>query len=86
MSMQREAASRVAIEQRETGRLGAFSDGVFAIAVADHVFLYLNGLLLLFVTFVLFPAAIVAAYLQRADATVACFRANLRMPTMLSSR
>ena len=135
MSMQREAAARAATEQKETGRLEAFSDGVFAIAVTllvldfkvpkpaelaagpgpfgahgllagllaqwpaflafltsfltilvmwvnhhllfglirrtDHVFLYLNGLLLLFVTFVPFPTALVAAYLQRADATVA---------------
>ena len=135
MSTQREAAARAATEQKETGRLEAFSDGVFAIAVTllvldfkvpkpaelaagpgafgthgllaallaqwpaflafltsfltilvmwvnhhllfglvrrtDHIFLFLNGLLLLFVTFVPFPTALVAAYLQQADATVA---------------
>jgi uncharacterized membrane protein len=122
-------------EQKETGRLEAFSDGVFAIAITllvldlkvpkpselpagpgplgshgllaalltqwptllayltsflsilvmwvnhhllfslirrtDHLFLYLNGLLLLFVTFVPFPTALVAAYLQRREAAVA---------------
>ena len=122
-------------DQKETGRLEAFSDGVFAIAVTllvldfkvpkpadlpagpgtfgthgllaamlaqwptllayltsflsilvmwvnhhllfglirrtDHLFLYLNGLLLLFVTFVPFPTALVAAYLGRPGATAA---------------
>jgi TMEM175 potassium channel family protein len=122
-------------DQKETGRLEAFSDGVFAIAVTllvldfkvpkpadlpagpgalgthgllaallaqwptllayltsfftilvmwvnhhllfglirriDHLFLYLNGLLLLFVTFVPFPTALVAAYLGRQGATAA---------------
>jgi uncharacterized membrane protein len=122
-------------DQKETGRLEAFSDGVFAIAITllvldlkvpkpselpagpgplgthgllaallaqwptllayltsflsilvmwvnhhllfslirrtDHLFLYLNGLLLLFVTFVPFPTALVAAYLQRREATAA---------------
>jgi uncharacterized membrane protein len=122
-------------DQKETGRLEAFSDGVFAIAITllvldlkvpkpselpagtgplgthgllaallaqwptllayltsfhsilvmwvnhhllfslirrtDRLFLYLNGLLLLFVTFVPFPTALVAAYLQRREATAA---------------
>ncbi|HVR09185.1 MAG TPA: TMEM175 family protein [Thermoanaerobaculia bacterium] len=122
-------------DEKETGRLEAFSDGVFAIAITllvldlkvpkpselpagpgplgahgllaaliaqwptllayltsflsilvmwvnhhllfslirrtDHFFLYLNGLLLLFVTFVPFPTALVAAYLQRREATAA---------------
>ncbi|HXO43596.1 MAG TPA: TMEM175 family protein [Thermoanaerobaculia bacterium] len=122
-------------DEKETGRLEAFSDGVFAIAVTllvldfkvpkpadlpagpgvlgthgliaallaqwptllayltsfltilvmwvnhhllfglirrtDHLFLYLNGLLLLFVTFVPFPTALVAAYLGRPGATAA---------------
>jgi uncharacterized membrane protein len=133
--MQREPAASAAGDRRETGRLEAFSDGVFAIAITllvldfkvpkpadlaagagplgahgllaallaqwptllayltsflsilvmwvnhhllfglirrtDHVFLYLNGLLLLFVTFVPFPTALVAAYLQRPGAAVA---------------
>jgi uncharacterized membrane protein len=122
-------------DQKETGRLEAFSDGVFAIAITllvldfkvpkpadlragpgplgahgllaalltqwptllayltsflsilvmwvnhhllfglirrtDHLFLYLNGLLLLFVTFVPFPTALVAAYLEHPGATAA---------------
>ncbi len=122
-------------EQKETGRLEAFSDGVFAIAITllvldlkvpkpselpagpgplgthgllaallaqwpmllayltsflsilvmwvnhhllfslirriDHIFLYLNGLLLLFVTFVPFPTALAAAYLERREAAAA---------------
>jgi uncharacterized membrane protein len=122
-------------DEKETGRLEAFSDGVFAIAITllvldlkvpkpselpagpgplgthgllaallaqwptllayltsflsilvmwvnhhllfslirrtDHLFLYLNGLLLLFVTFVPFPTALVAAYLERREATAA---------------
>jgi uncharacterized membrane protein len=37
----------------------------------DHLFLYLNGLLLLFVTFVPFPTALVAAYLHHPQASVA---------------
>ena len=37
----------------------------------DHLFMYLNGLLLLFVTFVPFPTALVAAYLQHPQASIA---------------
>ncbi|MBV8200602.1 MAG: DUF1211 domain-containing protein [Acidobacteria bacterium] len=37
----------------------------------DHLFLYLNGLLLLFITFMPFPTALVAAYLQREEAAAA---------------
>lgn len=107
-------------EERETGRLEAFSDGVFAIAITllileiklpplqndelallrtlgqqwpaflsyvisfltilimwinhhtifklirrtDHVFLFLNGLLLMFVTFVNYPTALLAEYIE----------------------
>jgi uncharacterized membrane protein len=122
-------------DHKETGRLEAFSDGVFAIAITllvldfkvpkpadlpagpgplgahgllaallaqwpallayltsflsilvmwvnhhllfglirrtDHLFLYLNGMLLLFVTFVPFPTALVAAYLEHPGATAA---------------
>jgi uncharacterized membrane protein len=129
------AGSSQRSDQKETGRLEAFSDGVFAIAITllvldlkvpqpsalpagpgplgthgllaallaqwptllayltsflsilvmwvnhhllfglirrtDHLFLYLNGLLLLFVTFVPFPTALVAAYLRRPEATAA---------------
>jgi len=134
---QEAAAARASAssDQKETGRLEAFSDGVFAIAITllvldfkvpkpadlpagpgafgahgllaalltqwptllayltsflsilvmwvnhhllfslvrrtDHLFLYLNGLLLLFVTFVPFPTALVAAYLERPGATAA---------------
>jgi uncharacterized membrane protein len=132
----RGAATEAAAEEKETGRLEAFSDGVFAIAVTllvldlkvpkpaelaaaaasggaggllgallqqwptflayitsfftilvmwvnhhvlfnlvrriDRVFLFLNGLLLLFVTFVPFPTALVAAYMsQPRDGSVA---------------
>jgi uncharacterized membrane protein len=114
---------------RETGRLEAFSDGVFAIAATllvldlkvsvqtpgraqtgllsalldqgtmflafamsfafilimwvnhhnmfrvirrtDHIFLLLNGLLLLFITFVPFPTALLATYTSRPNQTVA---------------
>jgi uncharacterized membrane protein len=115
-------------EERETGRIEAFSDGVFAIAITllvleikvpqhktveasslglallslypsylafltsfgsilvmwvnhhrifslvrrtDHAFLYWNGLLLLFVTFVPFPTALLAEYLLHPQAKVA---------------
>jgi uncharacterized membrane protein len=37
----------------------------------DHLFLYLNGLLLLCVTFVPFPTALLAAYFERRGATAA---------------
>lgn len=37
----------------------------------DHLFLYLNGLLLLCVTFVPFPTALLAAYVERPGATAA---------------
>jgi uncharacterized membrane protein len=37
----------------------------------DHLFLYLNGLLLLFVTVLPFPTALVAAYIQHSQATAA---------------
>jgi uncharacterized membrane protein len=37
----------------------------------DHVFLYLNGMLLLCVTFVPFPTALLAAYVERPGATAA---------------
>jgi uncharacterized membrane protein len=114
--------------QEETGRIEAFSDGVFAIAITllvleikvpqhdmvkasglglsllslwpsylafvtsfasilvmwvnhhrifslvrrtDHAFLYWNGLLLLFVTFVPFPTALLAEYLLHPQAKVA---------------
>jgi len=132
-----EAATRASADsdREETGRLEAFSDGVFAIAVTllvldfkvpkpadfpagpgplgthgllgallaqwptllayltsfltilvmwvnhhllfglirrtDHLFLYLNGLLLLFITFVPYPTSLVAAYLGRPGATAA---------------
>lgn len=115
-------------DEKETGRIEAFSDGVFAIAItllvleikvpnhstvetsglvsallslypsylafltsfatilvmwvnhhrifslvrrSDHVFLYWNGLLLLFVTFVPFPTAVLAEYLLHPEAKVA---------------
>jgi uncharacterized membrane protein len=114
--------------EKETGRLEAFSDGVFAIAITllvleikvphlegessaglltllikqwpsylafllsfvtilimwvnhhilfthikriDNSFLFLNGLLLLFVTFVPFPTALLAEYIQHPEAKVA---------------
>ena len=110
---------------RETARIEAFSDGVFAVAItllvldlkvpppgsrgllaalwnqwpaylaymasfatigimwinhhrlfvvirrADHMLLLLNGLLLLGVTFVPYPTAVVVEYIRRADASVA---------------
>lgn len=125
-------------EERETVRLEAFSDGVFAIAMTllviqikvpsqelvaqtglarcllglwpsylgfltsfvtilviwvhhhwiftllrkhDHPFLYLNGFLLLFVTFVPFPTALLAEYLLHSEARVA---ANLYTGTFLA--
>jgi uncharacterized membrane protein len=37
----------------------------------DHLFLYLNGLLLMFVVFVPFPTGLVAAYIQQESATTA---------------
>lgn len=116
-------------ERKETGRIEAFSDGVFAIAItllvltikvpepsvvgaghslgsallalwphylafltsfvtvlakwvdhhriftfvrrSDHTFLYLNGLVLLLVTFLPFPTALAAEYLLHPDAKVA---------------
>jgi len=116
-------------ERKETGRIEAFSDGVFAIAITllvlgikvpraydlgtsgslglalihlwpsylafvtsfasilamwvshhgifsllqrcDHAFLYWNGLLLLFVTFMPFPTALLAEYLPHSEAKVA---------------
>jgi uncharacterized membrane protein len=115
-------------DEKETGRIEAFSDGVFAIAItllvleikvpthstveasglasallslypsylafltsfatilvmwvnhhrifslvrrSDHAFLYWNGLLLLFVTFVPFPTAVLAEYLLHSEAKVA---------------
>jgi uncharacterized membrane protein len=116
-------------ERNKTGRIEAFSDGVFAIAITllvlgiavprardqvvgvslgktlvrlwphylafvtsfatilaqwvnhhrifafiqrtDHVFLYWNGLLLLFVTFMPFPTVLLAEYLLHSQATVA---------------
>jgi len=136
--MQRDAASRTTgheAEEKETGRLEAFSDGVFAVAItllvldlkvpkpadlpagagplgthglvaallaqwpaflayltsfltilvmwvnhhllfnlirrSDHLFLYLNGLLLMFVTSVPFSTSLVAAYLERPEASAA---------------
>ncbi len=125
-------------EERETTRIEAFSDGVFAIAMTllvieikvpshelvaahglaqslaalwpsylafltsfttilviwvhhhwifalirrnDHPFLYWNGLLLLFVTFVPFPTALLSEYLLHSDAKVA---ANLYTGTFLA--
>lgn len=117
------------MEEKETGRIEAFSDGVFAIAITllilevrvprvhdlaeeasllralvelwpaylafltsfvtilimwinhhrlfrlikrcDHVFLLLNGLLLLAVTFVPFPTALLAEYVRHPDGRVA---------------
>ena len=47
----------------------------------DHAFLYWNGLLLLCVTFVPFPTALLAEYLLHPDATVA---ANLYTGTFLA--
>ncbi len=47
----------------------------------DHLFLYLNGLLLLFVTFVPFPTALLAEYLLHPDAKVA---ANIYTATFLA--
>jgi uncharacterized membrane protein len=47
----------------------------------DHPFLYWNGLLLLFVTFVPFPTALLAEYLLHAEAKVA---ANLYTGTFLA--
>ena len=47
----------------------------------DHPFLYWNGLLLLFVTFVPFPTALLAEYLLHPDARVA---ANLYTGTFLA--
>jgi uncharacterized membrane protein len=131
----RQDARRVESAEKETGRLEAFSDGVFAIGMSllvldfkvpkpaelpagpgpfgshgllaalaaqwptflayltsfatilvmwvnhhvlfglirrsDHLFLYLNGMLLLCVTFVPFPTALLAAYLGRPGATAA---------------
>jgi uncharacterized membrane protein len=122
--------SEPSIEAKETGRIEAFSDGVFAIAVtllvlelkvpqlaeeatntalwaalldrwpsylaylvsfatilimwvnhhrlftiiqrADSRFMFLNGLLLLLVTTVPFPTALLAEYLERPAAQVAC--------------
>ncbi len=115
-------------EEKETGRIEAFSDAVFAIAItllvleikvpshevvessglasallalypsylafilsfatilvtwvnhhrlfnvirrSDHTFLYWNGFLLLFITFVPFPTALLAEYLLHPDASVA---------------
>jgi uncharacterized membrane protein len=118
------------VEEKETGRIEAFSDGVFAIAVtllvlelkvpqlaedagsaelwsallgrwpsyaaylvsfmtilivwvnhhrlftiiqrSDSRFLFLNGLLLLVVTTIPFPTALLAEFLQRPSASVAC--------------
>lgn len=116
------------LEEKETGRIEAFSDGVFAIAItllvleikvpnhhtietssltsallslwpsylafltsfgtilvmwvnhhrifslvrrSDHLFFYWNGLLLLFVTFVPFPTALLAEYLPHPEAKIA---------------
>jgi uncharacterized membrane protein len=116
------------LEEKETGRVEAFSDGVFAIAItllvlelkvprheateaagladalmkqwpsylayitsfvtilimwvnhhrlfklitrADNVFLFLNGLLLLFVTLVPFPTALLAEYIEHPDGKTA---------------
>ena len=116
------------LEEKETGRIEAFSDGVFAIAItllvldlkvphadalrdgrllaallaqwpgfaafltsfatilvmwvnhhrlfsmvkrSDHAFLFWNGLLLLFVTFVPFPTALLAGYLMHPQSGVA---------------
>jgi uncharacterized membrane protein len=47
----------------------------------DHAFLYWNGLLMLFVTFVPFPTALLAEYLLHAQARVA---ANLYTGTFLA--
>ena len=47
----------------------------------DHAFLYWNGLLLLFVTFVPFPTALLAEYLLHAEARIA---ANLYTGTFLA--
>lgn len=47
----------------------------------DHLFLYLNGLLLLFVTFVPFPTALLAEYLLHSEARVA---ANIYTGTFLA--
>jgi uncharacterized membrane protein len=116
-------------DEKETGRIEAFSDGIFGIAItllilnirvpsvteiqgkvtlldallrqwpayfsylnsfltilitwmnhhklfqqirrSDHVFLLLNGLLLLGITFVPFPAAVLAAYINTSDAKTA---------------
>ncbi|HLO52365.1 MAG TPA: TMEM175 family protein [Kamptonema sp.] len=116
------------LEEKETGRIEAFSDGVFAIAItllvleikvphhntvetsglvsallslwpsylafltsfatilvmwvnhhrifslvrrSDHLFFYWNGLLLLFVTFIPFPTAVLAEYLTHPEAKIA---------------
>lgn len=116
------------LDEKETGRIEAFSDGVFAIAItllvleikipthstveasslasallslypsylafltsfvtilvmwvnhhrifslvrrSDHAFLYWNGLLLMFVTFVPFPTALLAEYLLHPEAKIA---------------
>src|SRR5581483_4566500 len=48
----------------------------------DHAFLYWNGLLLLFVTFVPFPTALLAEYLLHPEARVA---ANLYTGTFLAT-
>jgi uncharacterized membrane protein len=47
----------------------------------DHTFLYLNGLLLLCVTFVPFPTALLAEYLRHPEATIA---ANIYTGTFLA--
>jgi len=55
---------------------------VFALITRnDHPFLYWNGLLLLFVTFVPFPTALLAEYLLNADGRIA---ANLYTGTFLA--
>lgn len=51
------------------------------IQTSDHPFLYLNGLLLLFVTFFPFPTALLAEYLLHPEARVA---ANIYTATVLA--
>jgi len=110
-------------EEKETGRLEAFSDGVFAVAITllifqipiphggsllkqlggqwpfytayvvsfltilimwvnhhalfrlihrtDHLFLILNGLLLMLITFVNYPTAVLAEYIEGSDGRIA---------------
>ncbi|QWV98768.1 DUF1211 domain-containing protein [Geomonas nitrogeniifigens] len=56
------------------------------VRTSDHTFLYLNGLVLMLVTFLPFPTALVAEYLLRPEAKVAIGRSKENRNAQAPSR